>query len=54
MVAGCKIFMKAEGIPRDEEEEVHLVELRKVVGCKRESQTGKACGSSNGCWKQEE
>ncbi|MCI27039.1 hypothetical protein A2U01_0048237, partial [Trifolium medium] len=31
MVAGCKIFMRAKGIPRDEEEEVHLVRLRMVV-----------------------
>ncbi|PNX91083.1 hypothetical protein L195_g047212 [Trifolium pratense] len=41
---GCKIFMRAKGIPRDEEEEVHLVELRRVVGCKRESQTEKLVG----------
>ncbi|MCI65212.1 hypothetical protein A2U01_0086470, partial [Trifolium medium] len=33
MVVGCKISM---GIPRDEEDEVHLVELRRVVGCKKE------------------
>ncbi|MCI65006.1 hypothetical protein A2U01_0086264, partial [Trifolium medium] len=38
MVVGRKIFMKAEGIPRDEE-----------GGTYRE-----ACGSSNGCWKQVE
>ncbi|MCI97916.1 hypothetical protein A2U01_0119217 [Trifolium medium] len=36
MVVGCKIFMRAEGIPRDEE-----------GGTNRE-----AYGSSNGCWKQ--
>ncbi|MCI74672.1 hypothetical protein A2U01_0095936, partial [Trifolium medium] len=30
--------MRVEGIPRDEDEEVHLVELRRVVGCKREGQ----------------
>ncbi|MCI46351.1 hypothetical protein A2U01_0067591, partial [Trifolium medium] len=41
MVAGYKIFMRAEGIPRDEEEEVYLVGLRRVVGCKREVQIGK-------------
>ncbi|MCI64470.1 hypothetical protein A2U01_0085728, partial [Trifolium medium] len=35
-VVGCKIFMRAEGIPRDEEE-----------GTNRE-----ACGYSNGYWKQ--
>ncbi|MCI13901.1 hypothetical protein A2U01_0035023, partial [Trifolium medium] len=48
MVAGCKIFT---GIPRDEEEEVHLVEQRRVVRCKK-MQEGKsnreACVSSNG------
>ncbi|MCI92413.1 hypothetical protein A2U01_0113709, partial [Trifolium medium] len=36
MVAGCKIFMREEGIPKDEKEEVHLAELRWVVGCKME------------------
>ncbi|MCI56798.1 hypothetical protein A2U01_0078049, partial [Trifolium medium] len=41
MVAGYKIFMRAEDIPRDEEEDVYLVGLRRVVGCKREVQTGK-------------
>ncbi|MCI37957.1 hypothetical protein A2U01_0059185, partial [Trifolium medium] len=41
MVAGGKIFMRAEGIPMDEHEEVHLVGLRRVVGCKKEVQTGK-------------
>ncbi|MCI94260.1 hypothetical protein A2U01_0115558, partial [Trifolium medium] len=30
--------------PRDEEEEVHLVEQRRVVGCKREGQ------DSGGTW----
>ncbi|MCI79487.1 hypothetical protein A2U01_0100758, partial [Trifolium medium] len=38
MVTGYKIFLRAECIPRDEEEEVQLVELRRVVGCKREGQ----------------
>ncbi|MCI52691.1 hypothetical protein A2U01_0073937, partial [Trifolium medium] len=36
--------MRAEDIPRDGEEEVHLVGLRRVVGCKREIQTGKLAG----------
>ena len=33
MVVGCKIFMRAEGISRDEEE-VILVVLARVVGSK--------------------
>jgi hypothetical protein len=33
MVVECKIFMRAEGIPRDEEE-VILVLLKMVVGSK--------------------
>ncbi|MCI60597.1 hypothetical protein A2U01_0081853, partial [Trifolium medium] len=41
MVAGYKIFIKAESIPRDEDDEVYLVGLRRVVGCKRKKQTGK-------------
>ncbi|MCI32477.1 hypothetical protein A2U01_0053691, partial [Trifolium medium] len=48
MVAGCKIFKRAEGIPRVEEEEVNLVGLRRVVGCKRKSQTGKLAGLAMG------
>ncbi|MCI54654.1 hypothetical protein A2U01_0075904, partial [Trifolium medium] len=40
--------MRAEGIPRDEEEEVHLVGLQKVVGCKRKSQTEKLTGLAMG------
>ncbi|MCI53400.1 hypothetical protein A2U01_0074646, partial [Trifolium medium] len=38
------IFMRPEDILRDEEEEVHLGEQQMVVGCKRESQTGKLVG----------
>ncbi|KAK2421314.1 hypothetical protein QL285_031959 [Trifolium repens] len=34
MVVGCKIFMRPEGIPRDEDE-VILVVLARVVGSKR-------------------
>jgi hypothetical protein len=32
---------EGEGIPRDEEVVVHLVGLRRVVGCKRKNQTEK-------------
>ncbi|MCI92370.1 hypothetical protein A2U01_0113666, partial [Trifolium medium] len=48
MVAGYKIFMRTEGIPRDEEGKVYLVGLRMVVGCKREGQTGKLAGLAMG------
>jgi hypothetical protein len=44
MVAGCKIFMRAESIPRDEEVVVPLGRLRRVVGWKRKNQIGKLAG----------
>jgi hypothetical protein len=34
MVVGCKIFMRPEGILRDEGEKVQLVDLAMVVGSK--------------------
>ncbi|MCI34079.1 hypothetical protein A2U01_0055297, partial [Trifolium medium] len=40
LVVGSNIFMRTEGIPRDEEVKVHLVGLRRVVGSKRNGQIG--------------
>ncbi|MCI45432.1 hypothetical protein A2U01_0066671, partial [Trifolium medium] len=42
------IFMRAEDIPRDEEEKLYHVGLRRVVGCKMEGQTGKLAGLAMG------
>ncbi|MCI57549.1 hypothetical protein A2U01_0078800 [Trifolium medium] len=54
MVAGCKIFKRAEGIPRVEEEGFKSCGTTKGSWMQEEKSNRRAWESNNGCWKQME